>query len=616
MLGRLVVASLFVFTTARAEDALPGDGEACACDATPAACDTGCACDSECDVDWSIDECSIPGAGCLPETSDPDEATLEAYENALPVEQAPIEWAAAPDQIACPDGSSDEGGTCVPAAGVSGGDVSGGCSSSTPGLVAGAAMVGLLVLVRRRRALLVLGFGACMVSGDGWDDAVDRGPTGDGTYIDVYSAEVNDFGGAQYLLANQPLVAGAEQPVSQLSLARVANGVPIFRIAGACGDQLVTQQRDGAELLGWAHAAEGDGTAALVELAAPDACTFVYETDPDAIADLVSQGYTRMQTLAYVWPPGLGDAPVADPGDEPAPMPLAAPTPCHVTPHSAVELLYSSPGSAETLEFLNGCPGEVIIGEKGENGPVGSMKSVAAHAAGGRTAFVLDRNGDKLRALLARSNGLERTVAYLKHKLAIGYDYIVIDEITAAPDFADGEPLNRKLRKLLGRMPARTIIPYLSIDIMQELSPIYLHNRRLLVRAFQRRARAISLEVYLHTGQVTAGAAPSTMRRAADRLANAVHGLAGTRGINRAAFTTIATSMHSGYAQYRYLDQPAHDRGAVIREVNALRHGSQRTRSQHGIGYYFVGKSDMKPSGSYTYAQLIHLLRTQALRFR
>jgi len=52
---------------------------------------------------------------------------------------------------------------------------------------------------------------------------------------------------------------------------------------------------------------------------------------------------------------------------------------------------------------------------------------------------VLDRNGDKLRALLNRNNGIERTAAYLRHKLAIGYDYIVIDEITSAPDWADGK---------------------------------------------------------------------------------------------------------------------------------------------------------------------------------
>ena len=74
--------------------------------------------------------------------------------------------------------------------------------------------------------------------------------------------------------------------------------------------------------------------------------------------------------------------------------------------------------------------------------------------------------------------------------------------------------------------------------------------------------------------------------------------------------------MHSSYAQYRYLDEPAHDLSAIRREVNALRHASRRTRSQHGVGWYFVGASDMSPSGSYTYAQLIALLHTESLRFR
>jgi hypothetical protein len=614
---RLALALSILFpAVAYADD----DGTPCTCDITPAACDSGCACDSECTVDWSADECAAPDAGCLPETSDLDEPALEAWEDALAVDPDPIEWTAAADQVSCPSGSTNEGGACVPAAGATGGDVSGGCASSTPGLVAGIAVIGLFVIARRRRMLVVLGFGACMVGSDGWDDAVERGPTGDASYVDVYAADTNDSGGAQYVLANQALAPGAQEPAAAFGLARATGSAgdagtrPIFRTSGPCGDQL--SATGGDELLGWARAQSGDGTAPLVELAAPDGCTFAYETDADAIADLTAAGYTQLATIAYVWPPGLADAPEADSGDAPIVTPLAAPAACHITRHSAVDLLYSSPGRDESLELLKGCPGEVIIGEKGENGPTGVMKTASAHAAGGRTAFVLDRNGDKLRALLSRANGVERTVAYLKHKLALGYDYIVIDEITAAGDFADGQGLNRRLRKMIGRMPARTIIPYLSIDIMQELSPIYLYDRRMLVRAFKKRGRSIALEVYLHTGQVEAGAAPGTMRRAADRLANAVHGLSGTAGINRAAITTIATSMHSSLAQYRYLDQPAHDLDAVKREVNALRHGSRRTRSQHGIGWYFVGKSDMAPHGSYTYAHLIHVLASEALRFK
>jgi len=33
------------------------------------------------------------------------------------------------------------------------------------------------------------------------------------------------------------------------------------------------------------------------------------------------------------------------------------------------------------------------------------------------------------------------------------------------------------------------------------------------------------------------------------------------------------------------------------------------------VGWYFVNKSDMAPSGSYSYDALMRRLRTQALRF-
>src|SRR5262249_49929115 len=179
-------------------------------------------------------------------------------------------------------------------------------------------------------------------------------------------------------------------------------------------------------------------------------------------------------------------------------------------------------------------------------------------------------------------------IQYLEHKLAVGYDYIVIDEITAAPDFRDGTSLNLEIRQLMARMPSRTIIPYISIDLTQYPSGFPdMKARPPLLRNFKLHARAIAMEVYLHTAQVMAGAVPSTFRRAADRLALAVHGLARSGGINRRAISTIGTSMHSIYPQYRYLDRPANDLRAITREVNAIRHGSKRLRSQRGIGWYF-----------------------------
>ncbi len=562
----------------------------CACDVTPSACDTGCACDLECEVDWSVDECADPAAGCLQNSTVPDVATLAAQEAAAPADDDPVDW-----QLGAPPPASTQ-------------DVTGGCAAANAGWIVAAAVVALLAI--RRRRMLALALAACALDAGGWDDAVDRGPTGNASHVDVYAAELGDTGAMQFLLAGQPLQPGASQPVAQFALDQTRTGRPISRVAGACGDQLTASSN--GDLLGWARGDAGDGTAELVELVAPDGCTFAYETDPEAIDDVVARGYTRTQSLGYVWPPGLGDAPATEPTQEP----LTAPAPCTLTAHSAVELLYASPGEPYASRFLLGCPGEVVMGDKSETGPKNSMRTAAAHAAGGRTGFVLDRNGNKLRALLQRPNGFERTVAYLKHKLALGYDYIVLDEVTSAGDYADGQWLNRAVRALLLRLPRRSFIPYISIDLTQELPSLYMNDRRLLLRAFKQRARVLALEVYLHTDQVIAGEAPSVFRRAADRIQNAVAGLRGTAGINTHAITTIGATHQSIYPQYRYLDDARHDLTSITRQVNALRNASRRTRQQHGIGWYFVGQSDLQPVASYTMDALVRRMRTQALRFR
>jgi hypothetical protein len=603
MLRRLAVLALL--STASIAHA---DERDCACDLTPAACDAGCACDDECSVDWSIDECSLPGAGCSTPTIMTD-AQLDAAEAAQP-DDTDVDWATG--DVACPAGAT--GSACTAAAAMT--PDTGGCSTGrgAGALAVGAGVVVLLVLARKkRRALIAFAIVACTQDALDWDGAVDDG-SAPGDLVDVYAADVGD--GAQYVLAHQPLAPGAEQPVAAFALARNPDAIAIARVSlatlPACGDRLVPASKAGDALLGYARAEPGDGTAALVELANANGC-FAYETDRDAIDDLVAQGFTELGTLAYVWPPGMTDAPVVETDG----VALAAPHPCTITKHSAVELMYASPGADESLRFLVGCPGEVIVGEKRETGPVGSMKSAAAHAAGGRSAFVLDRHGDKLRALLNRANGVERTAAYLRHKLAIGYDYIVLDEVTTAADYADGQAYNHRLRSLLLKLPPRTFIPYLSIDLVQEANGmIYMRDRRLLIRAFKKRARALALEIYLHTPQVMAGAAPATFRRAADRLVAAVHGMPGAAGVSRTAIATIATSMHSSLAQYRYLDEPAHDLDSITRQVNAIRHGGKRLRAEHGIGWYFVNKSDMEPKSHYSYDHLINRMRTQALRFK
>ncbi len=582
----LVIASLLVATRAEAQP----DTE-CACNVTSAACDVGCACDEECAVDWSQDECAQPGADCLPEAPDVDDATLATSEDAAATPD-PVAWDVTA-AVACPGGSHLDGDHCVLD------EITGGCATSTPGAFGALFAVGL-VAARRRRWLLAVAIASCSANVAGWDDLVD---TGDPSAIDVYAADLGDGDGAQFLLAHQPLEAGALQPTAQFSLAP-SGDTPIFRVSAATGDRLVTTDEPGAELLGWATPDGAD----LVELQRDGG--YIYETDPDAIAARVADGYRITSTVARVSPPGLADP-------EPPQVSAAIIEPCHVTNRSAFELLYASPGADESERFLLGCPGEVAIGEKGETGPHSRMANAADQAAGGRTAFVLDRNGDKLRQLLLRANGLERTIAYLKHKLAIGYDYIAIDEITSAADWADGTTLNRRLRQLVLRMPIHTIVPYLSIDLMQyPPGASELRARRLLLRAFKLRARALALEIYMHTGQVEDREAPAVFRAAADRLALAVSGLAHAGGINLHAISVIGTSMHSTYPQYRYLDEPAHDLDAITREVNAIRHGSARLRQQHGLGYYFVGKSDMAPPGAYSYDALIQRMRLEALRFR
>jgi hypothetical protein len=562
------------------------------------------------DTPWdpSVDECAAPDAGCQPER-DIDDATLDREEVAAAETVDPIEWDTSA-AMACPDGSQPQQGACMadPSVAVAP-PADGGCAAGGHGGLLLIVAIAGLVAFKKKKLALALAFAACAQQDVGWDAAVDEGVGV--TTTDVFAADLAT--GTQYLLAHQPLAAGAAQPVAAFALSTAPDSVPVGRIATACGDQLVVAGA-GSELLGYARATSGEGTAELVELADANGC-HSYATDPDHVAELVAGGFTITNSLGYVWPPGMTDPVVAEPTGDDDVLVAAQPT-CKASKASPVELLYASPGAVETLRFLIGCPGEVIVGEKREDGPIGAMKSAAAHAQGGRSGFVLDRNGDKLRELLNRSNGVERTAAYLRHKLAVGYDYIVIDEVTSAADFADGQGLNHRLRQLMLRMPARTIIPYISIDLTQEsIGAVAMPHRRLLLRAFKKRARVLALEVYLHTAQAMAGEAPSVFRRATDRLGDAIRGLAGAGGINGRSIITIGTSMHSTYSQYRYLDEPKHDLESITRQVNAIRHGSHRLRMERGIGWYFVNKSDMAPPSAYSYDALIKRMRTQALRF-
>ena len=577
--------------------------------------------DASCQIDPSIDECAAPGAGCLPERELSDDE-LERAELALPVG----ELAAADVGAATAAATASTGGVVTRPDDGSG--AHGGCSlAATDTLPSAVALLAILFVVsRRRRALPLLILATllgCVGGGDaGWDDALADGPpaSATGQFLDVLAADRIDGHGSAFVLDGEDPAAPSAEPAAAFSLSRHAlDGARAIRRAAdaACGDRLVASDAaaDG-ELLGYAAAAPAAGTAALTELVAPDGCGALYETDAEAIALFVADGWSPGAVVGYVWPPGWGDA---DPVDDSAGIDVASETltPCALGKHPALFLLYTGIDRASDATLLRGCPGEVVLGEKHMDHPRGAFAGAAAHAAGGRSALVFGGNGSQFRDLLLRSNGVERTAAFIRQRLAAGYDYVVVDEVTTDASWRDGSTVNRRFRQLLTRIPPRTLIPYISLDLtMYPGGGQALRERRLLLRAFKLRGRALALEEYLHTDAVVGGAAPRTFRSAADRVAAAVHGMRGIAGISGHEITTIGLSMHTRYPQYNYLDDTGHDRGAVSREAIAVRHSGSRTRAQHGLGFYFVGKSDITPAHGYTLSELDATMHKAMLRFR
>src|SRR3954447_19112707 len=169
----LAVASLLVVTTPASADTETD----CACNVTSAACDVGCACDEECAVDWSQDECAQPGAGCLAEAPDPEDAMLAATEETAAMPE-PAAWDVT-GAMACPSGSRADGDHCAID------EITGGCATSTPG-AAGALFAIVLVIARRRRVLAIVLFASCTADVASWDDLVEAHDPG---AIDVYAAD-------------------------------------------------------------------------------------------------------------------------------------------------------------------------------------------------------------------------------------------------------------------------------------------------------------------------------------------------------------------------------------------------------------------------------------------
>jgi len=294
------------------------------------------------------------------------------------------------------------------------------------------------------------------------------------------------------------------------------------------------------------------------------------------------------------------------------------PRPCHLGSNPPLVLYYSSLGASADESLVAGCPGEVVIGEK-RRVPPSTLRSPAFHAAGGRVGYVYSDNGREIRDLL-ETQGVGGAVADVKAKLAAGYDYVVIDEITADVNWADGATVNRRFRKMLGRLPRGKVIAYISLDLTMEAGGAEaMRHRRLLLRALRQRGRALALEVYLHTGQAMLGESHDLFERAADRLANAVQGLHDCSNINAHAISVIGMSIHSSpFPQYHYLDEPAHDFSSVRRQIHALRHGSARLEKQRGVGFYFVGSSDLDPlhGAPYRFDDVVSLMHHQSEHWR
>ncbi len=357
-----------------------------------------------------------------------------------------------------------------------------------------------------------------------------------------------------------------------------------------------------AALLSWATGCQG----AMMVADAPDAgCASCEDAAaPPAPAD------AAIGEDAYVPP---GDAAI----DAGAPADAASPQACELGPDAPLILLYGSVGREDNLRFLSDdCSAELVVGEKRDTGPGSVMRRPEVRAAGGRSGYVMDLFGERIRDALRRDNGVARTAEELRAILATGYDYIVIDEITAAADWADGSLVNRRFQALLEELPPRTIIAYVSLDLtMVADDGAGMHARRQLFDALMRYGRAIALEVYLHTGQVMAGQAPDTLRRAAIRLRESVLGLPGGGHINERAITVLGASINQPLAQYNYLDRPSQDLSSIRTQARAVRSYGALLTEQRGLGYYFVNHSDLEPrdGAPYDFDRLIDVMSEEAL---
>jgi hypothetical protein len=545
-----------------------------------------------------------------------------------------------PAAVICPEGAVNRGGHCLEVsaqarpggAGGFGGDLGrrarGAADSAAPALLF--FLCAALVLAPRRRRLLVAVACAAACGADtpqGFDDT-EAPLTAANQYLNVSVAERLEGAGAALLLDHQEAdPTRFAEPAAQLSLALHAfpGAIALRKVAGLCGDRVTTGA--GTELLGYAAPFADEGTAELVQLESPEGCA-VTATDSETIAALQAQGYRRGPALGHVWPPGWGEATPAAAGtasadaaaDVAAPAVVdgaaPAPQPCRFKHEPSLFLFYSGVGAARNLDLLAGCPGEVVLGDKDTAGPRGAFNTAAAHAAGGRTAYVYSGFGTELLDLLA-TKGARAAADSVRAKLSSGYDYVVVDEITANPRWADTALEGKRFRQMLLLVPPRSVIGYISLDLTKAPAGLAaLRNRRWLLRALRLRGKALALEVYLKTSEVFRGAAAPAFRTAAERVAQAVQGMPGAAGISRREITVLGLTAHSKYPQYQYLDVPREDLASIHRQVSAVLQASARTRAQQGLGFYFSGLAEIQPASQYTLDDLVARVHGELLRER
>ena len=298
-----------------------------------------------------------------------------------------------------------------------------------------------------------------------------------------------------------------EQPIAQFSLhARARRRCPCPGTHGRAAISLTTARR-GREPARLGAPRAGDGTAALVELARARRLHVRLRDRAGAIDGLVQSGYHDHAHARAT----CGRRASARRRRSRTTTEHRSRSTARAMPRHEARRRSSSSTRARARRHRCGsssvAPARSSSARSARSGPDGAMNDPRRARRGGRTAFVLDRNGDKLRELLLRSNGVERTAAYLRKKL---------QRLRLHRDRRDhgGLRLARRhdaqppLRKLLLRLPSRTIIPYISIDLTQYPNGYATLRARALCSARSRSARAcIALEVYLHTAAVRPGGA-------------------------------------------------------------------------------------------------------------